>query len=112
MSLTQSYYEKYWADPHSAPPAADPTTPTRKALLKRALASTPAGKAVLDAGCGAGEFTRFISDLGFVATGIDLSEKAIAFAKQTFPEQDFRVGVPEDFNRPVAIQRGREAQQL
>ena len=106
MSLTGSYYEKYWEDPHSAPPSSDPTTAERKALLKRALREIPAGSAVLDAGCGVGEFTQFIHELGFRATGIDLSERAIAFAKRSYPERDFRIGVPEDFSAEFADRFG------
>jgi 2-polyprenyl-3-methyl-5-hydroxy-6-metoxy-1,4-benzoquinol methylase len=97
MSVTNSYYDRYWDDPPSAPPSSDPTTAERKELLRRGLSGLPPGAAVLDAGCGGGEFTQFISDLGFRSTGIDLSEKAIEFARRSYPTQDFRVGGPEDF---------------
>lgn len=53
-------------------------------LPKEALdkfASLLPGKRVLDAGCGAGRDTAYLFAKGLEATGIDLSERMIAYAK-------------------------------
>ena len=97
MSDTQAYYERYWADPDTAPPAVDPTTPVRRAMLKEALRDLPPGSRVLDMGCGTGEFTQYLGELGMDATGIDLSERAIAVAGRRFKDRTFRAGPPEAF---------------
>lgn len=96
MENEQDYYERYWADPNAAPPATDPTTPQRKALLQKALAGLPTGAPVLDMGCGTGEFTQFMAGLGYRASGIDLSPSAIAAARQKHPGLDFHVGTMEE----------------
>jgi 2-polyprenyl-3-methyl-5-hydroxy-6-metoxy-1,4-benzoquinol methylase len=105
MNSTTEYYERYWADPHTAPPAGDPTTAERQALLKRALQrQVPPGGAVLDAGCGAGEFTDFIDRLGYKAVGTDLSEAAVGFARRRYPNSQFRVCTPEQVADELAGQ--------
>lgn len=95
MSGASDYYERYWADPMAAPPLNDPTTPVRKQMLRDALAGLPQGARVLDAGCGGGDFSEVINSFGYTATGTDLSESAIRFARNRFPKLDFAVGGPE-----------------
>lgn len=56
------------------------------------LVDVRAGGAVLDAGCGAGTFCRFASELGFQLTGIDAAESLIELARELVPDGDFRVG--------------------
>lgn len=68
----------------------DPTTPGRRAKLAAALASTPKGARVLDYGCGRGEFTEYLAQLGFQATGVDLSEEAINFNRRDFPSLEWQ----------------------
>ena len=48
-------------------------------ILKNRL---PAGAEVLDVGCGNGVITRSLGEIGFRVKGIDVSEKAIACAKE------------------------------
>jgi SAM-dependent methyltransferase len=97
MSDTRSYYERYWQDPSTAVPNYDPTTPARKAMLAKALADVPKGSRVLDMGCGTGEFTGHLADIGFKPVGIDLSQGAVGAAAARFPALEFHVGPPEDF---------------
>lgn len=40
------------------------------------------GKKLLDLGCGPGIYAELLTDLGFCVTGIDFSERSIAYAKQ------------------------------
>ncbi len=96
----KEFYEAYWHQDH-APPQADPTTTERLARLRVALrAMREAGPAedchVLDAGCGDGEFTAFLSSLGFQVSGMELSETAAKKARDRCPEADILVGSLEE----------------
>ncbi len=54
-----------------------------------------AGKRALDFGCGTGRSTRLLRQLGFPATGVDISEDMLRLARTADPEGDYRL-VPED----------------
>ena len=43
------------------------------------------GKRALDFGCGTGRSTRFLQQLGFNATGVDISEDMLRIARTTDP---------------------------
>ena len=47
---------------------------------------------ILDAGCGPGIDTKYISSRGYTSVAIDLSDEMIDLAKERFPGIDFRVG--------------------
>jgi len=47
---------------------------------------------VWDFGCGPGQTTKYLKDLGIEISGLDLSEKIIEQAKATHPEIHFRKG--------------------
>lgn len=48
----------------------------------------PSAKSVLELGCGTGVFLKYFSDHGYIVTGIDLSEKMLAIARQRMPGVD------------------------
>jgi 2-polyprenyl-3-methyl-5-hydroxy-6-metoxy-1,4-benzoquinol methylase len=50
----------------------------------RMIRSVKSGGTLLDVGCGRGYFVKTASDGGFDAMGIDLSEKAVRYARETF----------------------------
>src|SRR5256885_12465910 len=64
------------------------------------------GRAALDFGCGAGRSTRFLRDLGFDPTGIDVSPAMIDLARAADPagryvlvdDGDYRTLDPQRFN--------------
>jgi len=94
------FYEAYWSKEGKAVPDEDPTTEERKhvlALSLRQLAATRdrPGK-ILDAGCGNGEFTMFIKELGFEVVGIDTAVAAIERARARYPNITFYIGSLED----------------
>jgi SAM-dependent methyltransferase len=53
------------------------------------------GRQALDFGCGTGRSTRFLKNLGFHATGIDIAEPMLAEARNRDPQGDYRL-VPTD----------------
>lgn len=46
----------------------------------------PAGSRLLDAGCGTGQSTDLLARAGFIATGVDGTERFIAEARKAFPD--------------------------
>jgi SAM-dependent methyltransferase len=49
------------------------------------------GRRALDFGCGTGRSTRFLRNLGFNVTGIDISEDMLQIARATDPPGDYRL---------------------
>jgi len=85
-------------------PAAIWREPLHEAVLERAGTG-----ALLDLGCGAGEFARYATDRGATLTGVDLDEAAVAAAAAHVPEAAFLVGDAADppsgpFDAVVAMQ--------
>ena len=93
MPSIEEYYENYWEAPEEY---SDPTTPQRQALLDRMLPRVPAGGAILDVGCGRGEFCDFFARKGFRAEGTDLSHAAVKYAQARYPSATFHAVVVED----------------
>ena len=104
---TKGFYDKYW-QAEEAVPERDSTTIQRKKLLMVSLQSLSGslklqgvdngrkGLKILDAGCGNGEFSEFIKNMGFDVVGIDISVSAVEKAKTRNPGIDFRVHSVED----------------
>lgn len=82
---SSSFYERYWENPGGSPGEDASTIEERIYHLKKAFNELPANSPVLDAGCGSGEFVRFLSEIGFNVTGIDISSVAISRAKNAMP---------------------------
>jgi len=59
---------------------------------------------ILDLACGKGRHSKYLNELGFRVTGVDLSPKSIAFAKQfensslVFEEYDMCIPYPKKFD--------------
>lgn len=85
----KKFYEKYWKKPEDSIPTKDPTTPKRLELLFDTLKDVGANKKVLDAGCGEGFFTHAIQNAGYEAVGMDISENAVAEARQIYKDMEF-----------------------
>jgi len=62
------------------------------------------GSEILDLACGKGRHAKYLNELGFNVTGVDLSPKSIAFAKQFenstlhFAEHDMCISYPKKFD--------------
>jgi len=57
----------------------------------------------IDFGCGTGRSTRFLQQLGFEVTGIDIAEDMVRKARQIDPSGDYRLVPGDDLS---ALQRG------
>jgi ubiquinone/menaquinone biosynthesis C-methylase UbiE len=55
------------------------------------LAAHVCGHKSLDFGCGTGRSTRFLRELGFEVTGVDIAEDMIRRARQLDPSGDYRL---------------------
>jgi trans-aconitate methyltransferase len=56
------------------------------------------GVRALDFGCGAGRSARFLKQLGFQITGVDISAEMLQQAKEKDPEGDYRLMTSADFS--------------
>jgi SAM-dependent methyltransferase len=65
-----------------------------------AFAGLVGGGRVADIGCGPGRVTRFLTDLGLDAFGVDLSPGMIAEARKRHPELRFEIGDMTDLDLP------------
>src|SRR5919199_678401 len=85
-----------------------PWTELRLAAV-RDLVEPRAGDRIVDLGCAAGAVTHFLSTFGCSVVGVDAEERAIAKARELFPELEFAVAdvaaLPfeaESFDKAVA----------
>ncbi|GAB3434267.1 class I SAM-dependent methyltransferase [Actinophytocola sediminis] len=65
--------------------------PLDRALLTAFAELVPAGT-VADVGCGPGQISAFLDELGVDVVGIDLSPRMIELARRTYPGLRFEVG--------------------
>lgn len=87
----QAFYERYWQRQGGSPADFDFAPFQRRSKLQRALDAIPAGANVLDAGCGNGDFSLFLNELGYHVSGVDISATAVARARICAPECHFEV---------------------
>jgi SAM-dependent methyltransferase len=71
--------------------------------LPAIIAKNVKGKGALDFGCGAGRSTRFLKQLGFEVTGIDISASMLEMARRADPDGSYRLIDDGDFS---ALARG------
>jgi len=71
--------------------------PVLERLVLRLL---PPKASILDLCCGDGRVAASLHDRGFQVTGLDGSEKMLAYARERVPEVSFLLGDARDFNLP------------
>jgi len=94
--------------PHE-PGARGVTGPGWAAPLHAAVLERAGTGALLDLGCGPGEFARYATDRGARVTGVDVDRGAVAAAAALVPEATFLIGdaadpPPGPFAAAVAVQ--------
>jgi SAM-dependent methyltransferase len=82
---------------HTMEGYAEGVIPTDKAIAIQFLRKIKARR-VLELGCGLGQFTNEIQQSGFDVLGLDVSETAIAKAKNSYPECQFKTADILDFH--------------
>jgi SAM-dependent methyltransferase len=85
------FYERYWEHKRDCLADHGHLLAERKAKLRYAFSALAAGVSVLDAGCGNGEISFFLVELGYKVTGVDVSSAAVQGAKAAVPESHFAV---------------------
>lgn len=66
--------------------------------LPAIIAAHVPGRAAVDFGCGTGRSTRFLRQLGYEVTGIDISADMVRKAREIDPAGDYRVIADGDFS--------------
>ena len=82
-------------DSHGAADAYDVFSPDSNERLIGSfvrLSGLPVGACVVDLGCGSGVFTNVLQRHGYRCTGVDLSPKLIAIAREKYSGIEFHVG--------------------
>ncbi len=91
MKESREFYDRYWQREGGSPAEGGLLVAERKATLKSILGNLGERCSILDAGCGSGEFSKFMADFGHRVTSIDLSPFAIGKARKSFPHGRFAV---------------------
>ena len=86
--MTKSYYDHYWRDPEIPK---DPLSAIKlsDARLNLFIQNSDGAVRILDAGCGNGSCTARLAEAGFEVWGVDISERAIEYAKERYPQAVF-----------------------
>ena len=66
--------------------------PKDREMLKKFIEDLGSRKPVWDLGCGPGQTTKYLKDLGVEISGLDLSEKILEQARTIHPDIQFRKG--------------------
>jgi ubiquinone/menaquinone biosynthesis C-methylase UbiE len=86
----RDYYEELW---QRLPAELDPPAFRRRAAFLRP--EVRAGDRALDIGCGTGDFTALLAEVGAHPIGVDIAHGALVRARERHPGLDFRL-VPID----------------
>ncbi|MBH0130302.1 class I SAM-dependent methyltransferase [Salinibacterium sp. NK8237] len=70
----------------------DAVHPQDRQLVETWARGIEPGSSVIDAGCGPGQWTNFLAELGLLAHGIDLVPEFIECAQRTYPDVPFSAG--------------------
>ena len=95
MTNSESFFENSWADPARAESYSRLEFPNTYYLAYRDLPEIISrhitGYLALDFGCGTGRSSRFLKQLGFNVTGIDISEDMIKMARNLDPDGNYQL---------------------
>lgn len=95
MTTNTETFENSWGNPIRAESYSKLEFPNTYYLAYRDLpeiiSSHVSGKKAVDFGCGTGRSTRFLKELGFDVTGIDISQDMISIAKNLDKSGDYQI---------------------
>ncbi|MEL0625715.1 class I SAM-dependent methyltransferase [Salinibacterium amurskyense] len=78
----------------------DAVHPQDRQLVETWAHGIEPGSSVIDAGCGPGQWTNFLAELGLAARGIDLVPEFIERAQRTYTDVRFSAGSLNDLEAP------------
>jgi SAM-dependent methyltransferase len=90
-AFVEEFWARHWQD-RTPPPATTVVNRDDYKVIRPFLDRLPAGSRVLDAGCGLGAWTVFLTDRGFDAVGMDISVRTISTLHAVLPDHQFVVG--------------------
>jgi len=89
-AFVEDYWTKVWERIGERAKRTDEVVTTEEyKIMAPYLAQLPAGAAILDGGCGLGEFVVHLHAQGFAPVGVDLSRKTVALLRKKFPDVSF-----------------------
>jgi len=80
---------RLWADTYDD--LHNPLIAIEQPIIQKMIESVPPGRA-LDAACGTGRYTRYLSELGHTVSAVDLSPEMIERARANAPSAEFKSG--------------------
>jgi 2-polyprenyl-3-methyl-5-hydroxy-6-metoxy-1,4-benzoquinol methylase len=96
LPSVRDYYEELWERlPEDVAP---PDLPVRRRFARENVSP---GDRVLDLGCGQGDLTAVLAEIGAHASGVDVAEAALARARRRHPQLSFDLA-PIDGPLPLA----------
>lgn len=99
IDQVRSAYDAVASEYASRFPTTEPEQPVDLAMIDHFIAQLGGGtREVLDAGCGTGRMSRYLTDRGCTTHGVDLSPGMIAMAHRDHP--DLRAGVASIVDLP------------
>ncbi len=92
-----AFVERYWTDVwkrEGGPKGVTNKIPNKPEyrIMQPYIETLPGGAAILDGGCGLGDWTAYLSELGYSALGLDISRETIEQLTSLFPDYQFAVG--------------------
>lgn len=92
FAQVRATYDTVAADYAARFPATEPEDALELAVIDHFVTRLGPQPAVLDAGCGTGRMSRYLTDRGCRTVGIDLSPGMVEMARRDHPELSFSVG--------------------
>lgn len=86
-AFVDRYWANVWKEHGGVPDLSRMAERDEYRVIAPYLATLPRGARILDAGCGLGEWTVFLSQKGFDVTGLDLISEVVDDLTAKFPQQ-------------------------
>jgi len=100
-----AFQERYWTEiwQDGTVPAVNARRMSRKdeyRVMRPWLDRLPKGARLFDGGCGFGEWTQFLTQIGYPTLGFDISRQTIERLRQAYPDAAFSIGTIESTGEP------------
>jgi SAM-dependent methyltransferase len=89
LSFVDNFWSELWNKNADLPNPKSVTSRDEFRLMQPVLRKVQTGDRILDSGCGMGEWTVYLNQLGYQTTGLDISERTIMRLKTLLPQYEF-----------------------